>query len=152
VTKGRHVQRAGQRHGWSAAEVSYYAIWIASLIGEGFIVKGLLWLAHKVAPPIYGMWITMALFAIGLYGISLFYYKITPRDAKLHGFLRWIHTWLNWPGYWTRVGFFLGTMLGSSIGLAEIYKARGYFGNVKVSIAISAALFALVWVPVFILL
>ena len=152
VAQGRHEQAAGHGHGFSLAEASYYVIWILSLAFEGFIVKGLLWLAHKMAPPVFGMWITMVLFAVGLYWISRFYYKITPNGAKLHGFLRWIHAWLNWPGYWMRLGFFLGTMLGSSIGLAEIYKARGYSGNVKRSIVISATLFALVWVPVFVLL
>lgn len=138
----------------SIGEVSYYVIWVASLIGEGFIVKGLVLLAHTFAPPVFGMWIAMFLFFVGLTGISLLYYfVITKRGEKMHGFLRWISKWLRWPNGWANVGFFLGTIIGSSIGLAQIYKAEytDTTGRFVRAITISAAVFSIVWVPVFVL-
>jgi hypothetical protein len=151
--KGRHAQAADQQSGVSFAEWSYYVIWVSSLIAEGFIVKFLLKLAHKMAPPTFGTWIAMVLFFVGLTGLSLLYYFIlTKSGAKLHTVLRWLSSWQRWPHGLAYLGFILGTLLGSSIGLAEIYKAESTNStrlSVKL-IVVSAAIFSVAWVPVFV--
>lgn len=155
ATKARHAQTNGGHGNMSIGEWSFYVIWVASLVGEGFIVQYLMFLAHKMAPSVFAMWIAMFLFFVGLTGISLLYFfVITKRGEKMHGFLRWISKWIDWPRGWDILGFILGTLLGSSIGLAQILKAEYHGGstsaNVK-DIVFSAAIFSLAWVPVFVL-
>ncbi len=147
VEEGDATSRRARNH--RNGVILFYVIAVVSLIVEGAAVRTIRYLATFAGAPQAGPWVAWAVFVVvgsilGLMELHLVASEETMRNPILRACC-WVQTRLG-PG-----GFILNAaVLGGAPGTAVALRRTGSRQPVALTI-LAAAIFASVWVPLYIL-